>query len=53
VTGISDMTIELSPKRLQLLKELVPALRRVAIIWNTADAGQLQSGRHRTVLIWI
>jgi putative ABC transport system substrate-binding protein len=41
VTGISDMTIELSPKRLQLLKELVPALRRVAIIWNTADAGMV------------
>jgi putative ABC transport system substrate-binding protein len=41
VTGISDMTIELSPKRLQLLKELVPTLRRVAIIWNTADAGMV------------
>jgi len=39
VTGVSDMTIELSPKRLQLLKELLPTLRRVAIIWNTADAG--------------
>ena len=39
MTGISDMTIELTPKRLQLLKELVPTLRRVSIIWNTADAG--------------
>ena len=41
VTGVSDMTIELSPKRLQLLKELLPTLRRVAIIWNTADAGMV------------
>ena len=41
VTGVSDMAIELSPKRLQLLKELVPSLRRVAIIWNTADAGMV------------
>jgi ABC-type uncharacterized transport system substrate-binding protein len=41
VTGISDMAIELSPKRLQLLKELVPTLRRVGIIWNTADAGMV------------
>ena len=41
VTGISDMTVELSPKRLQLLKELVPTLRRAAIIWNTADAGMV------------
>ncbi len=39
VTGISDMAVELSPKRLQLLKELVPNLRRVAIVWNTGDAG--------------
>jgi putative ABC transport system substrate-binding protein len=37
VTGISDMTTELTPKRLQ--QELVPTLRRVGIIWNTADAG--------------
>ena len=41
VTGISDMAIELSPKRLQLLKELVPTLRRIGIIWNTADAGMV------------
>ena len=39
LTGISDMTIELSPKRLQLLKELVPNLRRVAMIWNADDVG--------------
>lgn len=41
VTGISDMAIELSPKRLQLLKELVPSLTRIAIIWNTADDGMV------------
>jgi putative ABC transport system substrate-binding protein len=41
LTGISDMAVELSPKRLQLLKELVPNLRRVAIVWNTADAGMV------------
>ncbi len=41
VTGISDMAVELSPKRLQLLKELIPNLRRVAILWNTADAGMV------------
>ena len=41
VTGVSDMATELSPKRLQLLKELVPSLGRVAIIWNAADAGMV------------
>jgi putative tryptophan/tyrosine transport system substrate-binding protein len=37
VTGISDVTAELSPKRLELLKELTPELRRVAMLWNAAD----------------
>ena len=35
------MAIELSPKRIQLLKELVPNLARIAIIWNTADDGMV------------
>ncbi len=39
LTGISDLTLELSPKRLQLLKEMTPALRRVAMLWNAADPG--------------
>jgi putative tryptophan/tyrosine transport system substrate-binding protein len=39
MTGIADMTVELSPKRLQLLKELVPELRNVAMIWNAGDPG--------------
>ena len=41
LTGISDMATELAPKRLQLLKELIPNLRRVGIIWNAADAGMV------------
>jgi ABC-type uncharacterized transport system substrate-binding protein len=32
VTGISDNAAELSTKRLQLLKETVPAIRRVAML---------------------
>jgi putative ABC transport system substrate-binding protein len=34
VTGLSSMTIELSAKRLQLLKETIPRLTRVAVLWN-------------------
>ena len=41
VTGISDVANELSAKRLQLLKELVPTLARVAVIWNSADDGMV------------
>ena len=39
VTGISDDATELSTKRLELLKELNPALRRVAMMWNANDRG--------------
>lgn len=39
LTGISDLTAELSPKRLQLMKEMIPSLRRVAMVWNSGDAG--------------
>jgi putative ABC transport system substrate-binding protein len=34
LTGFSYMTPELSGKRLELLKETVPGLSRVAILWN-------------------
>jgi putative tryptophan/tyrosine transport system substrate-binding protein len=34
VTGLSMMATELYPKRLQLLKEIIPQLTRVAVFWN-------------------
>ena len=34
VTGLSLMTSDLSTKRLQLLKEAIPRLTRVAVLWN-------------------
>src|SRR5206468_11324945 len=34
VTGLSSVSPELSAKRLELLKETVPGLSRVAIMWN-------------------
>jgi len=37
MTGISDVSAELTPKRLDLLKQMAPRLRRVAIIWNIND----------------
>jgi putative ABC transport system substrate-binding protein len=36
VTGLSLMMAELSAKRLQLLKETIPRLTRVAVLWNPA-----------------
>jgi putative tryptophan/tyrosine transport system substrate-binding protein len=34
VTGLSMMTTELNVKRLELLREVVPRLARVAVLWN-------------------
>jgi putative ABC transport system substrate-binding protein len=41
LTGVSDMAIDLSAKRLELLKEAVPKLERVAVLWNAADPGMV------------
>jgi putative tryptophan/tyrosine transport system substrate-binding protein len=37
LTGIGDTAAELAPKRLQLLQEMSPKLRRVAMLWNAGD----------------
>jgi len=37
--GVSDMAIELAPKRLEVLKDMVPTLRTVAMLWNVNDLG--------------
>lgn len=37
VTGVNDQSALLSAKRLELLKELVPAATRIAVLWNAND----------------
>jgi putative tryptophan/tyrosine transport system substrate-binding protein len=37
ITGLSNISPDLSGKRLELLKEVLPAISRVAVLWN-ADA---------------
>jgi putative ABC transport system substrate-binding protein len=39
VTGISDDAATISTKRLSLLKQLLPDMRRVAMLWNRDDLG--------------
>ncbi len=39
VTGISDDAAALSTKRLALMKQAVPNVRRVAMLWNRDDLG--------------
>jgi putative ABC transport system substrate-binding protein len=42
ITGISDDAAALSTKRLALIKQAVPQLRRVAMLWNRNDLGMNQ-----------
>jgi putative ABC transport system substrate-binding protein len=39
ITGISDDATKLSTKRLGLLKQAVPSMRKVAMLWNAKDLG--------------
>src|SRR4029434_4302767 len=40
LTGASFFFPEIAAKRLQLLKELIPALSRVTVVWNPSNAVQ-------------
>ena len=42
VTGASLLATKLTAKRLQLLKETLPALKRLAVLWSAANASVLQ-----------
>jgi len=42
ITGLTDMAAVLAGKRLELLKEAIPKLSRVAVLWNPQDAGSAQ-----------
>jgi ABC-type uncharacterized transport system substrate-binding protein len=37
VTGLSNHSADLTGKRLQLLKEIVPGITRVAVLWNASN----------------
>jgi putative ABC transport system substrate-binding protein len=39
LTGMAEAAGELSAKRLEVLKDTVPGLTRVAMLWNAADLG--------------
>jgi putative tryptophan/tyrosine transport system substrate-binding protein len=39
VTGLSEISAELSAKRLALLKTTLPSVHRVAMLWNAEDLG--------------
>ena len=40
---MSGLAIDVSGKRLELLKEAIPTLSRVAVLWNTGDRNLTRS----------
>jgi putative tryptophan/tyrosine transport system substrate-binding protein len=45
LTGLAENPTDLAGKRLELLREMVPALRRIAVLWdrgNPSNPGQLE-----------
>jgi putative ABC transport system substrate-binding protein len=40
-TGLTSITPELEGKRLQLIKELIPTVSHLAVLWNPANAYQI------------
>ncbi|MEA2978391.1 MAG: hypothetical protein QOF09_214 [Alphaproteobacteria bacterium] len=39
LTGVTELSTELSAKRLEILRDAVPSARLVAMLWNAADLG--------------
>ena len=41
ITGLAITSADLAGKRLELLKEMIPTLKRVAVLWNPTNPGNL------------
>ena len=42
LTGVNAMTMQLAGKRLELLKDTVPKLSRIAVLWNPRSVGSAE-----------
>lgn len=53
LTGVADLHLELSPKRLEVFRELIPGLRKVLFLYHateayaTAEAREVRAAAHR------
>ena len=43
ITGVTDIVSELHEKRLELMKQAIPGVRRVAYLWNRTNPGNASS----------
>ena len=51
ITGVTDLAVELGPKRIELLRELVPDLATVATFVNTASSASIALGRQAEMAV--
>ena len=49
ITGLSSLTPEITGKQLELLKDTVPRLSRVAILWNSIEPGDNQTKKETDI----
>jgi putative ABC transport system substrate-binding protein len=48
ITGVTNLSLDLSPKRLELFRQTIPALKRVLYLYDPADAYAVaQAGAYR------
>jgi putative tryptophan/tyrosine transport system substrate-binding protein len=52
-TGVNILSPELSAKRLSLLKEMLPRLSRVAVLWDPVNATQLKSTQNAAAALGV
>jgi ABC-type uncharacterized transport system substrate-binding protein len=45
VTGVTDLAVELGPKRLQVFQELIPGLKRVLFLYDAEDAASVREAQ--------
>ena len=45
ITGLTTLAPDLSAKRVQLLKEMIPRLSRLAVLWNSANPANAAAWR--------
>jgi putative ABC transport system substrate-binding protein len=45
ITGVTNLSLELGPRRLQAFQELIPGLKRVLYVYNATDAAAVAEAR--------
>jgi putative tryptophan/tyrosine transport system substrate-binding protein len=45
ITGVTDLALELGPKRLQVFQELIQGLKRVLFPYDAADAASVREAK--------